>query len=326
MRAVRLREFGPPGVMRWEDVPAPERREDEVTVAVEAFGVNFADTMVRRGEYRRDQPLSFAPGFEVVGRVVEAPAGGPPPGTRVGVFTNDGGGYAETIVAPRAQVCVVPEDIPATLAAALLIQGVTGWYTVHYFGRIRPGEWVLVHGAAGGLGALVVELVAAAGARAIGAASSDEKREIARRHGAEATVASDPETVAAEVRELTGRGCDVVIDGIGGPLFAPSMRALAHAGRYLVVGSASQQPAMLDVRALLPRGQSVIGVLVARVTEREPGEPQGAFDQILALHRAGKLAPDITVIGPDDVVAAHERIEAREHVGKVVVDLAGGAP
>jgi NADPH2:quinone reductase len=299
----------------------PERGPGEVTVAVEAFGVNFADTMVRRGEYRRDQPLSFTPGFEVVGRVVEAPDGDLSPGTRVGVFTNDGGGYAETIVAPRDQICVVPDDVPATVAAALLIQGVTGWYAVHRFGRVGPGEWVLVLGASGGLGALCVELVTAAGGRAIGAASSEEKRDVATRHGAEATVASDADTLAAEVRELTGRGCDVVIDGIGGPLFAPSLRALGHSGRYLVVGSASQQPAMLDVRALMPRGQAVIGVLVARVTERDPAEPQGAFDQIVALWRAGRLAPDVNVIGPDDVVAAHERIEARAHIGKVVVDL-----
>jgi len=325
MRAVRLREFGPPHVMHWEDVPAPERRDGEVTVAVEAFGVNFADTMVRRGEYRRDQPLSFTPGFEVAGRVLDAGDGGLSPGTRVAVFTNDGGGYAETIVAPRSQVCVVPDDVPATVAASLLIQGVTGWYAVHRFGQVAPGEWVLVHGAAGGLGAVCVELVAAAGGRAIGAASSAEKRAIATRHGAEATVDSDPETLAASVRELTGGGCDAVIDGIGGPLFGPSMRALGHSGRYLVVGSASQQPAMLDVRALMPRGQTVIGVLVARVTERDPAEPQAAFDEVVALWRAGRLAPDVAVVGPDDIVAAHERIEAREHTGKVVVDLAGAA-
>src|SRR4051794_3459798 len=170
MRAVRLREFGPPRVMRWEEVPAPERRDGEVTVAVEAFGVNFADTMVRRGEYRRDQPLTFTPGFEVAGRVIDGPPEGPEPGTRVSVFTNEGGGYAETIVAPRLQVCVVPDDIPATVAAALLIQGVTGWYAVHRFGGVQPGEWVLVPGAAGGLGGLVVALVAEAGGRAIGAA------------------------------------------------------------------------------------------------------------------------------------------------------------
>jgi NADPH:quinone reductase len=148
MRAVRLREFGPPGVMSWVDAPEPTRGPDEVSVAVEAVGVNFADTMVRRGEYVRDQPLSFTPGFEVAGRVIEGPDDGPAPGTRVAVFTNGGGGYAETIVAPRDQVCLVPDDITSTVAATLLIGGVTGWYAVHRFGQVAPGEWVLVHGAA----------------------------------------------------------------------------------------------------------------------------------------------------------------------------------
>lgn len=322
MLAVRLPEFGPPDVMSWVESPAPDRGPDEVSVAVEAIGVNFADTMVRRGEYRRDQPLSFTPGFEVAGRVLDGPADGPAPGTRVAVFTNNGGGYAETIVAPRAQVCTVPEDIPSTVAAALLIQGVTGWYAVHRFGAVAPDEWVLVHGAAGGLGSVVVQLVADAGARAIGTASSAEKVEIGRRHGAEVGLIADPDTLTAEVREITeGRGCDVVVDGVGGALFAPSLRALAHCGRYVVAGAASQQPSTLDARVLMPRAQTVVGFVVARVTEREPAEPQAAFDSVVDLYRRGRLSPDVTLIGPGDIVAAHERIEARRHVGKLVIDL-----
>jgi NADPH2:quinone reductase len=293
-----------------------------VSVAVEAIGVNFADTMVRRGEYRRDQPLTFTPGFEVAGRVIEAPEDGPAPGTRVAVFTNDGGGYAETVVAPRDQVCTVPDDITSTVAVTLLVGGVTAWYAVHRFGQVAAGEWVLVPGAAGGLGTMVVEMTAATGARALAVASSADKLAVARRHGAEAGVLADPETLTAEVREITGgHGCDVVIDGVGGPLFTPSLRALAHGGRYVVAGAASQQPATFDARALMPRGQTVIGLLVARVTEREPAEPQAAFDSVIDLYRSGRLAPEVTVVGPDDIVSAHERIETRRHVGKLVIDL-----
>jgi NADPH:quinone reductase len=322
MRAVRLREFGPPGVMSWVDAPEPARGPEEVSVAVEAIGVNFADTMVRRGEYLRDQPLTFTPGFEVAGRVIEGPADGPAPGTRVAVFTNGGGGYAETIVAPRDQVCTVPDDITSPVAATLLIGGVTGWYAVHRFGQVAAGEWVLVHAASGGLGTMVVEITAAAGARALAAASTAAKLEVARRHGAEAGVLADPETLTAQVREITGgRGADVVIDGVGGPVFAPSLRALAHGGRYVVAGAASQQPATFDARVLMPRGQTVVGLLVARVTEREPAEPQAAFDNVIDLYRSGRLAPEVTLIGPDDIVAAHERIETRRHVGKLVIDL-----
>jgi NADPH:quinone reductase len=322
MRAVRLREFGPPGVMSWVDAPEPMRSPDEVSVAVEAIGVNFADTMARRGEYLRDQPLSFTPGFEVAGRVIDGPDDGPAAGTRVAVFTNAGGGYAETIVAPRDQVCTVPDDITSTVAATLLIGGVTGWYAVHRFGCVARGEWVLVHAAAGGLGTMVVEMTAATGARPIGVASSAAKLEVARRHGAEATVLADPETLTARVREITGgHGCDVVIDGVGGPVFVPSLRALAHGGRYVVAGAASQQPATFDARTLMPRGQTVVGLLVARVTEREQAEPQAAFDSVIDLYRSGRLSPEVTLIGPDDIVEAHERIETRRHVGKLVIDL-----
>jgi NADPH:quinone reductase len=321
MRAVRLREFGPPGVMSWVDAPEPTRGPNEVSIAVEAIGVNFADTMVRRGEYRRDQPLSFTPGFEVAGRVIEGPADGPAPGSRVAAFTNNGGGYAETAVAARDQVCTVPEDVTATVAVTLLISGVTGWYAVHRFGEVRAGEWVLVSGAAGGLGTMVVEMTAATGGRAIAVASTEAKLEVARRHGAEVGVLADPDTLTNEVREITGAGCDVVIDGVGGPLFAPSLKALAHCGRYVLAGSSSQQPATFDARSLMPRGQTVVGLLVARVTEREPDEPQAAFDSVIDLYRSGRVSPEVTLIGPDDVVAAHERIETRRHVGKLVIEL-----
>jgi NADPH:quinone reductase len=322
MRAVRLREFGPPGVMSWVDAPEPTRGPDEVSIAVEAIGVNFADTMVRRGEYRRDQSLTFTPGFEVAGRVIEGPEDGPAPGSRVAAFTNNGGGYAETVVAARDQVCTVPEDVTSTVAVTLLISGVTGWYAVHRFGEVEPGEWVLVSGAAGGLGTMVVEMTAATGGRAIALASTEAKLDVARRHGAEAGVLADPDTLTGEVREITGRrGCDVVIDGVGGPLFAPSLKALAHCGRYVLAGSSSQQPATFDARSLMPRGQTVVGLLVARVTEREPDEPQAAFDSVIDLYRSGRVSPEVTLIGPDDIVAAHERIETRRHVGKLVIDL-----
>jgi NADPH2:quinone reductase len=325
-RVVELREFGAPDVMAWADAPAPERGRDEVRVAVEAIGVNFADTMVRRGEYRRDQSLGFTPGFEVAGRVLEGPDDGPPPGTRVAVFTNDGGGYADQIVAPRTQVVTVPDDVPATVAASLLIQGVTGWYAVHRFGQVKAGETVLIHGASGGLGAALIQLVVDAGATAIGTASTAAKLEVARRHGATGALLSDPGRLADEVRAATGgRGVEVVIDGVGGPVFKPSMRALAHCGRYVVVGSASQQPAEIDTRVLMPRAQTIVGFIVARVTERETDEPQAAFDEVLERYRDGRLVPEVTVVGPHEIVRAHELIGSRRHTGKIVIDLAGGA-
>jgi NADPH2:quinone reductase len=339
-RQIVLDHFGPPEAMRWERRPLPQPGPGEVLVAVEALGVNFADTMVRRGEYRRDQPLSFTPGFEVAGRVVElgpdgpaldvesatgaeAPAASLAPGTRVVAFTEHGGGYADAVVVPRDHVYTVADGIDAIAAAALFTQGVTAWYAVHRYGRVAAGETVLVHAAAGGLGGLALQLSALAGARTIATASTPEKLAIAEvHHGAAHTLISDPETLAAQVRELTGgRGADVVIDGVGGPLFAPSLRALAFNGRYVVAGSASQAPATLDVRALMPRGQTIAGFVVARVAEQDPAEPQRAFDAVQERVRDGRLRPRVTVVPPDQIAHAHELIESRRLTGKVVVDL-----
>ncbi|MDO8212444.1 zinc-binding dehydrogenase [Conexibacter sp. CPCC 206217] len=338
-RQIVLDRFGPPEVMRWDDGPVPPRGPDDVLVAVEAIGVNFGDTMVRRGEYRREQPLTFTPGFEVAGRVVEAPAGedsrgaagGDPahgrqplaPGTRVVAFTEHGGGYADAVVVPRDHVYTVADGVDDVTAAGIFTQGVTAWYAVHRYGRLAAGETVLVHAAAGGLGGLAVQLAAEHGATTIATASTEQKLAIAREHhGAAHTLISDPDTLAQQVRGLThGRGADAVIDGVGGPLFTPSLRALAFNGRYVVAGSASQAPATLDVRALMPRGQTIAGFVVARVAEQDPAEPQRAFDAIQERVRAGRLRPQITVLPPEQIAHAHELIESRRLTGKVVVRL-----
>ena len=317
-----MERFGGPEVMRWVDGPVPEAGDDDVVVAAEAVGVNFADTMVRRGEYRRDQPLQFTPGFEVAGRVLQAPPGGPAPGTAVLAFTENGGGYADTVVVAGDHVFRVAPGVTAVQAAALFTQGVTAWYAVHRYAGLRAGEVVLVHAGAGGLGGLSIQLAVEAGARVIATASTAEKLAVARDHGAHTTLIADPQSLTAAVREATGgRGADAVIDGVGGPLFAPSLRALAFGGRYVVAGSASQQPATLDVRALMPRGQTICGFVVARVAEQDPAEPQRAFDEVQRRLLDGRLTPRITVMDAGDVARAHELIESRALTGKLVLQF-----
>jgi NADPH2:quinone reductase len=320
-RVIELPRFGGPDVMAWDVGPRPERRDgDDVLVAVEAIGVNFADTMVRRGEYRRDQPLSFIPGFEVAGRVLEGPADGPAEGTPVVAFMENGGGYADVVVAPRTHVFPIVDGLDMVRAASLFTQGVTAWYAVHRYGLVGRGTTVLVHAAAGGLGSLLVQLCAGMGAEVIGGASTPEKLELARGHGAAHVLTPEPATLAAALRELTGgRGVDVVIDGVGGDLFAPSLRGLAHGGRYVVVGSASQQPALLDARALMPRAQTVCGFVVARVAEQDPREPARAFEAVQRAVLAGELTPQLAVLPVGEVARAHELIESRRLTGKLVL-------
>jgi NADPH2:quinone reductase len=320
-RAVVLDRFGPPEVMRVANEPMPEPGEHEVLVAVEAIGVNFADTIVRRGEYRREQPLSFTPGFEVAGRVTRAGSGAAlAPGTPVVAFTENGRGYADYVVVPAGRVYPVPGDVAAEDLAALFIQGVTAWYAVHRYGRVADGERVLVHAGAGGVGGLAIQLARRAGAIVVATASSEEKLEIARELGAHAGVRSDPETLRADVQEVTGgRGCEVVIDGVGGPLFAPSLALLANSGRYVVVGSASQEAAELDVRRLMPRAQTVVGFIVARVADEDPEEPRAALLILCDLLRAGHLRLRRTLVPFEDVARVHEDMEARRHTGKYVL-------
>jgi NADPH2:quinone reductase len=322
-RGFVLDAFGPPDVLRLEERETSAPRAAEVLVDVEVAGVNFGDTMIRRGEYLRDQPLSMAPGCEVVGRVALTGDGvDVEPGLRVAGWVEAGGAYSDRVIVPAHRVYRVPEDVPAGAAVAVFLQGTTADYAVHRYGRTQPGDWVLVHGASGGVGGLAVQLAKLAGARVVAAASTGAKREIAQRYGADAVVdSSDPDGLAEHVSEATGgNGCDVVVDGVGGALFAPSLRALAFRGRYVIVGSASQQPAMFDARRLLPRAQTVCGFILARITEEDPAEPGRSLLRLCHLVRDGRLRPQYEVLPLTAAAEAHRRIEDRALVGKLVLE------
>lgn len=320
-RAFVLDAFGPPEVMRLVERPTAAPGPGELLVDVEAVGVNFADTMVRRGEYLRDQPLSMAPGMEAVGRVAAAgDTCATPPGTRVAVWTEHGGGYADRIIAPERRCYPVPDDLPARVVVALFLAGTTAHYALHRYGRVRAGDTVLVHAAAGGVGGIAVQLAKLAGARVVGSASTDEKLALVRDDGIHVVVRSDARTLAGAVRDAIGEdGCDVVVDGVGGPLFEPSMRVLAFGGRYVVAGAASQQPSTFDARRLMVRAQSVAGFILARITEQDADEPRRTLRELCDLARDGRVRPRSIELPLEDAADAHRQIEARAHVGKLVL-------
>jgi NADPH2:quinone reductase len=322
-RAFTLSAFGSPDVLelRRREVPAPAA--GEVLVAVEAAGVNFGDTMIRRGEYLRDQSLSMAPGCEVVGRVQAVGDGvDVQSGARVAGWVEAGGAYAEHVVVPAHRAYPVPEDLAAAAVVSVFFQGTTAYYGVHRYGRLKAGETLLVHGGAGGVGGLAIQLGRIAGARVIATASSEAKRELCRDYGAEFALDSrDPEALTPAIRTATGgRGCDVVVDGIGGPLFMPSLRAMAPRGRYVIAGSASQQPAMLDVRHLLPRTQTISGFVLHHIAEQDPAEPTRTLTHLCDLIRDGRLKPRYDRLPLDQAAEAHRRIEDRSLVGKIVLE------
>jgi len=258
---VSAERFGGPEVLeaRRERIPAPG--PGEALVAVDAIGVNFADLMMRAGVYRRGWTPPCVPGIEVTGSLARVGEGVDlPSGATVVGFLEHGGGYATHVVVPTHRLYPVPTELDPPLRAAIFVHGLTAWYAVHHVGHVKRGETVLVHAAAGGLGSVCVQLAALAGARVLATASTPEKRAFAL--GLGAGIALDPGDggLAEEIRRVTqGRGCDVVLDGVGGPLFAAGLSALARLGRYVVVGSASQEPAALDarLRARRAHGESV---------------------------------------------------------------------
>lgn len=322
-RGFVLDAFGGPEVLRLAERPTRPPAAGEVLLDVEACGVNYGDTMIRRGEYLRDQPLSMAPGCEVVGHVaVAGDGGGAAPGTRVTGWVEAGGAYSDRVVVPAHRIYPVPEDLPAAAILAVFFQGTTAWYALHRYGRLQPGEWVLVHGASGGVGGLTVQLAKLAGAHVVATASTDAKRAVALELGADLALdSSAPEAITARVLDATaGRGCDVIVDGVGGALFTPSLRALGFRGRYVIAGSASQEPAMLDVRHLLPRTQTIVGFVLARITEEDPGEPARTLLHLCDLIRDGALRPRYETVPLEAAADVHRRIDERTLTGKVVLE------
>lgn len=310
--------FGAPDVLSYTESDAPALAPGEVRIAVDGIGVNFADTMVRRGEYRRGQPLPDIPGMEVAGAVVESSSARHPVGSRVAVFMENGGGYTSEVVADGSLVFPVP-DLPGHVVAGSFLQGVTAWFAVRRYGLVSPGQTVLVTGAAGGLGALSIQLAIECGARAIGTASSASKRQFVLDQGAMTAVDPDPSTLASAVREHAPRGVDVVLDAVGGPLFQPALSVLAQNGRYVVVGSASQKAAVFDARHLLPRGQTVCGFVVRNVMDIDPAEPTHALRQVLSRLADGRLRHDVRIMALSAAAEAHRLLEAREVTGKIVL-------
>jgi NADPH2:quinone reductase len=321
--AVVLDAHGGPEVMRLVEEPLPELARDTVRIEVEAVGVNFGDTLIRRGEYYRDAPLSIRPGFEVSGRVLDAAPGiDLRPGERVAAFVADSG-YATVVAAQASHVVRVPDAMSSRDAAALLIQGLTAWYAVHRYGATRPGERVLVHAAAGGVGGIAVQLVRLAGATPIATASTPAKRRAALDRGAEAALDPDPGTLRDGLREvLSGAQLDVVLDAVGGALFMPGMRSLGLGGRYVVYGAASREPSTLDARILMPRGLRVSAFVLAAVFSEDPAEPAHAFDRLAALLSAGDLSLEVTALPFERYAEAHQLIESRQLKGKIVLEPA----
>jgi NADPH2:quinone reductase len=322
MKAVLCKQYGPPSTLVVEEVPSPRPGPGQLLVEVHACGVNFPDTLIIQGKYQFKPELPFSPGAEVAGVVREVGDGvhGFRPGDRV-IAATTWGGYAEETLAPAERTIRMPEGIDFPTAAAFLLAYGTSHHALKDRAALKPGETVLVLGAAGGVGLAAVEIAKAMGARVIAAASTREKLEVCREHGADATIDYSTEDLRARVKALTdGRGVDVVYDPVGGELSEPALRSMAWRGRFLVVGFASGDIPNIPLNLPLLKGCSIVGVFWGAFMRNEPERNEEELRELVAWLLDGRLRPRISAVYPLERCAdALDDVTSRKVTGKVVL-------
>jgi NADPH:quinone reductase len=314
MRAIQITEFGGPEVLTVSDVAEPVADAGQVLITVDRAGINYADTHQVENSYLSKTELPLIPGGEVVGRTED--------GRRVVALVGSGG-YAEKAVAQAPYAWDVPEGVSDGQALALVLQGTTAWHLLKTSTHLKPGESVLVHAGAGGVGSLAVQLAKLWGAgRVIATASSEEKRKQALELGADAAIDGEPEGLKDRVLEANGgKPVDIVLEMVGGPTFDESFAALARFGRLVTFGAASRQSAApVDPSRLMKGSKTIAGFWLADCF-RNPALLGDPLAELFDLTASGKLRP---IVGGEyalsDVATAHEDLRARRTVGKLVLD------
>jgi NADPH2:quinone reductase len=314
VKAIVAREFGGPEVLTVDDVPEPEPDDGEFVLDVSAAGINYADTHQVENSYHAPARLPLIPGAEVVGTM--------PGGERVVALLPAGGGYAQRASVTPALSVSVPDGVEDGQALAVILQGLTAWHLLRTSARLRPGESVVVHGAAGGVGTLAIQLAKRWDAgRVIAVASSEDKRSLALELGADAAIDADAQDLTTEILHAAGGPVDVVLEMVGGRTFSESFAALAPFGRLISYGIASRRiPDPVDVVALNRHSRAVMGFWLAHCFGT-PGMFAEPARELLELVAAGELR---TIVGGTyklaDARCAHEDLRARRTVGKLVLD------
>ncbi|HLM31049.1 MAG TPA: zinc-binding dehydrogenase [Solirubrobacterales bacterium] len=315
MRAIQIQEFGGPEVMELVELPDPEPRDGEVLVEVARAGVNFADTHATRNDYLAEQTLPLTPGGEVAGRTRD--------GRRVAALVPSGG-YAERVAVPESWLVPVADNVSDDVAAGLLLQGLTAHALIHRCARLEPGETIVVQAAAGGTGTLAVQLAKRAGARVIALASSEEKRAVASRLGADATVDSRAEDLREAILAANGgEPVDAVLEMTGGETFEACLRTLAPLGRMVLFGIASREQNEVSTGHLLRHSRAVIGFWLMHLIPRRK-EVAAMIGDLLNAVGAGDLEVVIGGVYPlSEARRAHEEIAGRRTSGKLLLDPSG---
>lgn len=324
MRAVLCKELGPPESLLVEEVDEPAPRSGQVVIDVAACSVNFPDVLMLEGKYQFKPPMPFSPGAEVAGVVSATGEGVTAPAVGDRVFASIGwGGLAEKVAAPAAACIPVPDGVDLVSASAFLYAYGTSHHALADRAELKPGETLLVLGAAGGVGLAAVELGAHMGATVIAAASTEEKLQLCRDRGATHTIQYEDEDLKARVRELTGgEGADVVYDAVGGRFSEPALRATAWNGRFLVVGFAAGEIPRIPLNLALLKGCQIVGVFWGAFVAREPEKHQRNVAELVRLLESGAISPHVSATFPlADAGKAIAEVGGRRALGKVVVTV-----
>lgn len=322
MKLIQFEKYGGPEVLHYIEESRPKPADNEVLIEVKAIGVNYADTARREGKYVVPTPLPYVPGSEVAGVIVEVGSSVTKfkTGMRVSALI-ESGAYAEFVALDEKGLMPVPDAVDFEQAVALPLQGLSAYHILTTMGRLEQGETVLVHAAAGGVGAIAVQLAKLFGAgKIIATASSAEKLEHAKAMGATHLVDYTKEGWVEEVKGITeGKGVDLALEMVGGEVFNQTLKCLAPFGRLVIFGAASGEQAQMHPGQLMRKNQSVIGFFLPQIM-RKPELFQKSFKELLGYMASGELKLTIGGSYPlADAAEVHKLLQSRKTIGKLVL-------
>jgi NADPH2:quinone reductase len=322
VRAARCIEYGPPSSVVVVEVPDPVPSDGQVVVDVAAAAVNFPDVLLVADQYQVHIPVPFTVGSEFAGTVRSVGTGVETfaAGDRVKGSTMHGA-FAEQVMVRASSLQRVGPAVDLPTAAASGVAHATAYHALRSVARVQPDEWVVVLGAAGGVGLAAVELGVALGARVLAAASSADKTALCLERGAECAIDYGTEDLKARIKEITTDGADVVIDPVGGPSAEQALRALRWAGRFVTVGFASGEIPRIPLNLVLLKGVIVTGFTMEGFARNQAADQARDVVELAALAEAGRAVPYISATYPlEETGRALADLAERRAMGKVLVD------